>query len=1338
MPTVEKIVWTALPNGVAGTPPNTANGLMLSVFIAPRLRPDPTATSPTLGLFPDFLDWPATLSKVQFAVQFAGGPTLTARPHPRPRLAPNSVLWRKVFPPSTPIQSHTLDDYTSRFVLSYPVQNVLSFVKGAYQQVAVATQPDQDTGLQQLPLIQPPPNAQLGGTLQAFLDPGLALPENTGPGPTGQPIKGLQDRLLELEALYHSPTSYNALPNPAYPGSPDPTGEGLNVDQQSILLGRLFHYVDPRSPRVPLSSPALDFHKIVSSLGDYPAILRLLGLVVDLIVPFTASIPAGGSSTTVQLVPGWTPAPTVAVTDIRPQTAYTLDGTNALFFIRPQGSGISNGMLNLSDPSAYDLVQVDPDGTTFKVVNLATQLQQAERMRSADTPTRAGLPALRSGGLSVVSLDRAYSQVLAFRSGTQKNAAFEANSPVTLFAENVTRGWRIDVWDSSTAVWRSLCQRRGTYSFPTAPRGLQTLTIDDEGFATMGMTEKPSGGGELHLPQSLFHWQGWSLAAPRPGGMLDPGGHPARMKTTPQPGFEFAASFAALLGSLPHLRFGHPYQVRARIVDLAGNSVPLGSTDAAEAVPKVPLQYRRFEPVVAPAVVLRNAISGSPGEATRHLVIRSDFDKTDPQTYLTYVVSLGLTGLRADCQRHIAPPRTSQLMAETHGKFDTAGGLDTTAYNTIASLDADFKADGIYDVDQLSLPYLPDPISRGAVFVGLPGTPASPGFEAVTFAGSWPGATPFRIQVVGIPQGQTPAPPSFGNGVLQVQVPQAEQVTVNLSSLIGAADLEQMGIWGWIEENNPPNLAELRNLAQTGRHWMITPHTELFLVNAVQRPLKEPDFTVNLSASRHLGETFVTLNDLMPIDGKSTNKLDVNARWSENWDDPSDPRGPGDPINNPSGPGARLPRAHAFQVPVEPTMTSVSISSQHHFGDTKHRTVFYTPTATSRFREFFEIPVTNPDGTTTTAVQNGTLPITRDGAEVKVDVLSSARPNAPRVRYVIPAFEWSSQTPAQGPTKTRLGKRLRVYLERGWYSSGDGELLGVICLPPAGPTPFRDRMRSAVQSGAIRMLTRSNQSPSDLAEALKPYITMWGNDPIWAFSLQQQLVNPPSITNFPLAVMTQKGVTVDGVPGLHLDVAGHSVGYDTDRGLWYCDIEVDAGNSYYPFARLALARYQPDSITYPDPITGQLQDVYISRIILADFVQLAPDRVASLVFDPKNNSAVTVSVTGVTFTQSDVFTLATNSYDTSTTMDVTVEEQAPNGTGDLGWVPFETFSMPPTLNGTQTTWQTSVNLPAPRGSQPFRLVIKEYERFYGDPDPTNPFSQAPKVPRLVYASTFEL
>jgi len=67
-----------------------------------------------------------------------------------------------------------------------------------------------------------------------------------------------------------------------------------------------------------------------------------------------------------------------------------------------------------------------------------------------------------------------------------------------------------------------------------------------------------------------------------------------------------------------------------------------------------------------------------------------------------------------------------------------------------------------------------------------------------------------------------------------------------------------------------------------------------------------------------------------------------------------------------------------------------------------------------------------------------------------------------------------------------------------------------------------------------------------------------------------------------------------------LEIAPHDVAYDHDhdRELWFCDIEIDPGFSYWPMVRLALARYQPASVSGAE----------LSEVVIADFMPLVADR----------------------------------------------------------------------------------------------------------------------------------
>jgi hypothetical protein len=491
----------------------------------------------------------------------------------------------------------------------------------------------------------------------------------------------------------------------------------------------------------------------------------------------------------------------------------------------------------------------------------------------------------------------------------------------------------------------------------------------------------------------------------------------------------------------------------------------------------------------------------------------------------------------------------------------------------------------------------------------------------------------------------------------------------------------------------------LLRLSSEGRHWMIAPFRELVLVHAVQQPLIIPEFR-NLSAGKAIGRTYASLGDKFPISGKSTAKVDILAEWSEPLDALSEPEWQ-------SVPG----KAHVSEIPVEDDADDLSLGERHEFGDTKYRRVTYSAVATTRFREY--LPFTDEQ------IESGQRVITRTSQPETVDVLSSARPDSPKLMYVVPTFGWETKDTGQGRTSTRSGGGLRVYMERPWFSSGDGELLGVVLPQGSGG---KSRLRLAARAVAAAA------APAPSASQLKPYITQWGADPLWATTAT---TSSPAPEAFRRAGPVEGGLTLDELAGARVTVVGHEVGYDRDRRLWYCDVEIDPGTSYYPFVRLALARYQPNSVK------TATADVKLSRVVLADFAQLAPDRAATIAFDARDAKAVNVSLTGVAYR-------ASGAGQGPSTAEVSVETRRPNVEGDLGWVPVPNSVVqltPRPLSDTRVLWTGKAVLPEERGSKPFRLIFKEYETFVSDgPASTRATIAAARGTerRLVYADAMEV
>lgn len=324
-----------------------------------------------------------------------------------------------------------------------------------------------------------------------------------------------------------------------------------------------------------------------------------------------------------------------------------------------------------------------------------------------------------------------------------------------------------------------------------------------------------------------------------------------------------------------------------------------------------------------------------------------------------------------------------------------------------------------------------------------------------------------------------------------------------------------------------------------------------------------------------------------------------------------------------------------------------------------------------------------------------------------VHVPASARPLAPQVLYVVPTFGWQREARSDQTRSVRLGGGLRVYLDRPWYSSGAGELLGV-ALTAAG--------------GIDR-------------EAWKPYITQWGQDPIWESAALEDF---PAITDFPDAVASEAGMSLDALDPdtdrpRRIGVAGHEVHFDSRRKLWYCDLTVETRRpAYAPFVRLGLVRYQPHALV----------DVKVSRVVLADFCQLTPERAATVTADPDRRGTLTVVVSGPAPRGPLPARGSASAGARPTIVSVTVERRDASIASDLAWSDATEFVVDGAARDTTGSspdfilWTGTVTYTGPpEGLQPgrYRLLIQEHEILRADGVPTSTLRQ-----RLVYAETLPL
>lgn len=1441
----QSLIWTALPNGFTAD----RTGLRLSVMLSPRLDPQTALGLSKLGVFfPDWEDWPQTLSNARFEVHYNGSVvSIPATTLAGPNRVDSSVgvadsaVWKALFEATTPVKGFKYTDLSPSVLLSYDAVAMAKGIEDLYRDLARAA-------IDRMPRV-----TELIETegWRAFIGAVKALDESSIDRHTG-----LRDPRLQFNALrdavhrvglngtdpltrfqlFHTPPSASVVKHQA-----------RTDDARIDTRWREHRKMD--LPKREAISETIDFHQIVAAMGSYPTLLRRLGLVVDLVIAPGGFAPAAAGDLSVKVL---FPAGTLQVARTKDGAPATLTRLSATHFDAvPDATAdnvIADGLLALN-PARYRLLQVDVDGAGLKVMNFARSMGRRFNVETrVDPVTRhedeVGAPSLRTAGLMLVQTDRAGTLSSRFSSNKTRNGQLESQlaggaATAKLHTQDLIRGYRIDIWDSVTLRWQSLCRRTAHYVLGDAAVAVDVAPEEESTvrLAATRSSDDTTNKDILYLHEALVSWSGWSLAARPPGRAIriDDTVDKSRDDSEAEapPGIKFKSSFAPVKGSLPRLRFGRAYWIRARAVDIAGNSLAPQANDFSNEQPALHARpYLRYEPVAAPVVALRS-VSGAikrplEGESMNRVAILSFNDTPADNLVPTTRVA----------HRVFAPPQVSVREAEQHGVLEAAGKVDAGLFDLLAnqkdidphdpsaaireeklptqgSLDTapSNTTFAVYEQGR-ALTYLPDPLAT-EVAVRVFDHPNIADTDIIRIPlyaiGKWPDARPFEIEVYDDPN-EAPYYDAAAHR-LRMPLPKAVRAKLRLSMTLTTDALALLGVYQWLV---PADQTAQRGRALSGQHWMLTPWTNVEVVHAVQRPLLDPQFMTLSIPDRGIGQTSALPSAQVRCSIDSTDRLDLYGEWHEPIDDPSkDGSGPGDrqrrdvafqvKVTGPkqyagtSGVAPGAPEhsiaATADLITINPNQDGIAIKA-HEFHDTRYRRIEYWFDATSRFREFLP-------GQLLTTLEGGERKPT--DANIKVTgprqvtwIPNAAPPPAPKVLYVVPTFAWRREVDAHGILSSwRRGGGLRVYMDRGWNASGYGEMLGVI-LPPKG---FADDPDTA-PAGA----------------PYKKYVTLWGNDPIWDSAFVPGLA--PTLARFPLARTAPDptgawlppnapsnesdqrpgSFAISSLPtsklqirGGVVDVAPHDVFYDETRQLWYCDVEIETGAAYFPFIRLALARYQPTSSPR----------AHLSSIVLSDIIAIAPDRWLNVTPASDARSA-RVALFGVGYDESSghreaskapstvridpvtrlIEMVAPASVSGRTVVEVSLERFDPRWGEDFGWqrvdnalvtqrLPHEstpglaavtlqslfgsaaaavdhTKATTPVSHQTQLTqghisdrlslwntlWEGDVALPDD-GSR-YRLVVAEYEEYLVDD--TRPYDTTPtqKGRRIVFVEHVEL
>ncbi len=1022
-----------------------------------------------------------------------------------------------------------------------------------------------------------------------------------------------------------------------------------------------------------------------------------------------------------------------------------------------------------------------------------------------------------------------------------ESLALKIKVPETaLYSEDVIQGYRMDIaYEDDPEKWYSLHQRQDQYTWfdeGNNPSPIPNIA-PDEGFIQLGIAEDPDDPEEVFVSETLARWEGWSLSVRKPGYAINESDdyelkpnetekrdfvydnkiqEQKKYQFDPDLEFKMNAQSSIVQGTLPKLRFGRDYRIRVRAVDLAGNSVPLDhKTESPLETIRENIRYLRYEPLASPIVLVGNDLRD--GEFLERLVVRSNYD----QTALKYENDHQVNGklMEAYSQRYLLPPKNSQLMAETHGKLEKAFRNNPAAaqdiYNLITSHEGLYKQDiknteKIYQPSEVEIIYLPDPMAAGvSLFVaeGYENTHTQE-FEPKLFSffrnneispnqtntidipDDWYNAGIIRIR---LEEGEQAVNWDASERIFTVFLPKGIRTRIKFSTFWREEDLNQLSaIWEGIRKESPQNLRELRHLAVTGQHWMVSPSREFELVHAVQQPLDAPVIQA-LIPDRDFNTTFALINTRFDIHGESTQKVEFEAKWTEPLDD-----GISVKIKEKEGHNTIPDIAINYHddvvtkgtIPEPETLKSPTIENLE-----KKPVLRFKP----RSRQMFEA---NPQPMAKKVNQLYLAENTRLSQVQKMKV--SPQINlAQRVKYdlAMAKFSFLNQMNLRilplehhfGDTKHRwvnyrlvASSRYRDYFDK--ILTADPKLKTsresewkerVNILSSVRPnTPEieyivptfewrksqnAEAVRHQRMGGGLRIYLKRpwySSGEDEMLAVILPeyksnllsmamatpgytnYYTHWGIDPI-LYGQRPTNVSPQR-SDFRMNPIVESGLQYPGQPGALAKAVAYPVHFDEESQLWYCDLAINPGQMYFPFIRLFLARYQPHSVREEN------SDVCLSPLAVAKMTQLMPERQTTLQFKKDDqNSRFTITVEG------NIYNPGNAKYGNYNFLKISFLDtklaQPIYGMIDAGMnekkLQEESLTIPITrkemVSGNYYKIEKGFKLPRDYKTAPFQVIVEEYERGPSNiPNIPGQYAerleQSEQTDRLIYADVIKI
>jgi hypothetical protein len=267
-------------------------------------------------------------------------------------------------------------------------------------------------------------------------------------------------------------------------------------------------------------------------------------------------------------------------------------------------------------------------------------------------------------------------------------------------------------------------------------------------------------------------------------------------------------------------------------------------------------------------------------------------------------------------------------------------------------------------------------------------------------------------------------------------------------------------------------------------------------------------------------------------------------------------------------------------------------------------------------------------------------PLMQPGAKTTFWLPATKRPDPIDRKSLLPAFVWTEKA---GGTDIERRTLVRIRMKRPWFSSGEGERLGIVLWPPEILDPSRrdeiarDIARDPIKSTGDHVVYRqygafddstATFDDSDLGPGGQ-FVTRWGNDPIrrgpvqtgWFMPLEAfrdafpDSRNPTGRTvrdaQMPVPRGDNDGTSPTTPPGtpttMIVSLLTYAPKFDVVDELWYVDAEISPLALAYPFVRLGLVRYQRHA-----PPEWQVSEPIV------EYIQLLPRRHVIVTVEPRS------------------------------------------------------------------------------------------------------------------------